>query len=345
MYREISPGVVNTQYWHPIDDKRIQCDLCPHFCQLKEGQRGLCFIRANQNAKVVLTSYGRSSGFCVDPIEKKPLNHFFPGSSIFSFGTAGCNLSCKFCQNWDMSKSREMDILAARAGPEELAKTALQRGCRSMAYTYNDPVIFLEYAVDVAQACAEVGVHSVAVSAAYINSPAREDFFRYMQAANIDLKAFSETFYRRLTGGHLQVVLDSLEYLVKETQIWLELTCLLIPGENDTDAELEAMTQWIVEHLGNHIPIHFTAFHPAWKMTDKPRTPLATLQKARNIALAGGLLYAYTGNVRDITGSTTWCTHCNRALIVRDGYSIVHNHLTSQSCCPYCGTQCAGIFS
>ena len=283
------PWVVATKYWHQLDDGRIQCDLCPRFCKLKEGQRGLCFVRACIEGQIVLTTYGRSSGYCVDPIEKKPLNHFLPGTPVLSFGTAGCNLACKFCQNWDISKSREMDTLADHAEPETIALAAEKLGCRSVAYTYNDPVIFHEYAIDVASACRERGIRSVAVTAGYITAEPRTEFYRHMDAANVDLKGFTEDFYHKLTGGHLQPVLDTLKYIRHETDVWLELTTLLIPGQNDSDEELNEMTQWVVKNLGPDVPMHFTAFHPDYKMMDVPPTPPATLYRARRIALDNGV--------------------------------------------------------
>lgn len=270
---QLPPANHPTHYWHALADGRLQCDVCPRECKLHEGQRGLCYVRGREGDEIVLYSYGRSSGFCVDPIEKKPLNHFLPGSSVLSFGTAGCNLACKFCQNWDMSKSREMDTLADSAMPVKLAETALELGCRSVAFTYNDPVIFLEYAVDVAKACRELGVKAVAVSAGYIQDAPRREFFQYMDAANIDLKGFTDVFYRKICGGELQNILETLRYVAHETNVWLELTTLLIPGENDSDEELDAMTRWVVSELGPDVPMHFTAFHPDWKMRDTPATP------------------------------------------------------------------------
>jgi pyruvate formate lyase activating enzyme len=334
---------VPARYWHALDDGRIQCDLCPRFCKLHEGQRGLCFVRGMHEGKLVLTTYGRSSGFCVDPIEKKPLHHFLPGSSVLSFGTAGCNLSCKFCQNWDISKSREMDRLADQASPQQLALKARQLGCQSVAYTYNDPVVFLEYAVDVAQACHEHGVKNVAVTAGYISEPAREEFFRHMDAANVDLKAFTEDFYYKLCGAHLQNILETLIYLKKETKVWTELTTLLIPGENDSEKEIEEMTQWIVEHLGADVPLHFSAFHPDWKLTDRPPTPPATLQRARQIALKNGLHHVYTGNVHDRDGGSTWCPSCQNLLIERDWYALGEWNL-DQGTCTHCKHPLAGVF-
>ncbi|HEX9584001.1 MAG TPA: AmmeMemoRadiSam system radical SAM enzyme [Gammaproteobacteria bacterium] len=341
---EAPPKHFPTRYWHRLDDGRVQCDVCPRACKLREGQQGLCFVRACQDGEVVLNTYGRSSGFCVDPIEKKPLNHFLPGTPVLSFGTAGCNLACKFCQNWDMSKSREMDTLADAASPEDLAQAAGELGCRSVAFTYNDPVIFLEYAIDTADACRERGIKSVAVTAGYICERPREEFYRHMDAANVDLKAFTERFYHKITGSHLENVLETLQYLKHETRVWFEITNLVIPGENDSEKEFQEMTQWICETLGPDVPVHFTAFHPDWKMRDKPPTPPATLTMARNIGLKNGLRYVYTGNVHDATGGTTRCHACGKALIVRDWYVLKAWHLTDDGRCRNCGTPCAGVF-
>jgi pyruvate formate lyase activating enzyme len=333
-----------TKYWHRTEEGRIQCDVCPRACRLKDGQQGLCFVRACEGGAIVLTTYGRSSGFCVDPIEKKPLNHFLPGTPIFSFGTAGCNLSCKFCQNWDMSKSREMDTLADAATPEDIARAAQRLGCRSVAYTYNDPVIFLEYAVDTAKACRAVGIKSVAVTAGYISPGAREEFFAHMDAANVDLKAFTDDFYHRLCGGHLQPVLDTLNYLRRETSVWLELTTLLIPGENDSDEEIDRMTKWVVSELGPDVPMHFTAFHPDWKMLDRPPTPPQTLGRARAIARRNGVHHAYTGNVHDSEGGSTYCPGCGSRVIQRDWYELGEWGLDAKGCCARCHTRIAGVF-
>jgi pyruvate formate lyase activating enzyme len=332
------------RYWHLLDDGRIQCDLCPRDCRLHEGQRGACFVRARAGDEMVLTTYGRSSGFCVDPVEKKPLNHFYPGSSILSFGTAGCNLACKFCQNWDISKSRDFDRLAAQATPEAIARAAQENGCKSVAFTYNDPVIFAEYAMDVADACHEIGVHAVAVTAGYMHDQPRRDFYAKMDAANVDLKAFTEAFYYKLTGAHLQPVLDTLRYLKHETNVWFEITTLLIPGCNDSDAEVGAMCDWLAQELGTDVPLHFTAFHPDYKMTDLPPTPPETLTRARHIGLSAGLQYVYTGNVHDTEGGTTFCPHCQNPLIVRDWHEIRHYDLTETGACAHCGTSVVGRF-
>ena len=332
------------RWWHALPDGRIQCDLCPRDCKLHEGQRGLCFVRKMEGGQMVLTTYGRSSGFCIDPIEKKPLNHFYPGSSVFSFGTAGCNLACKFCQNWDISKSRETDTLMDQAAPDEIAAAAEQSGCKSVAFTYNDPVIFAEYAMDVADACHARGLKTVAVTAGYIHDAPRREFFARMDAANVDLKAFTDDFYVKLTGAHLQPVLDTLTYLKRETNVWFEITTLLIPDHNDSDAELSAMSQWIMRELGPDVPLHFSAFHPDWKMRDVPPTPASTLTRARDIALKAGLHFVYTGNVHDTTGGTTFCPGCHEALIVRDWYRIDHYSVTPDGHCPHCGTAVAGRF-
>lgn len=336
--------VATTKYWHRLENGRIQCDLCPRSCKLREGQHGLCFIRKCQNDAIVLISYGRSSGFCIDPIEKKPLNHFLPGTPVLSFGTAGCNLTCKFCQNWDMSKSREFHRLSDAASPETIAMAASQHGCRSVAFTYNDPVIFMEYAIDVAKACHEKDIKTVAVTAGEICEQSRKEFFQHIDAANVDLKAFSEKFYRELCGGSLQVVLETLQYLKHQTSVWIEITTLLIPGENDSSEEIDAMTRWVMKNLGVDVPIHFTAFHPDWKMVDKPRTPLQTLINARNIAVKNGIRYVYTGNVHDTKGGSTYCHKCNHTLIERDWYVLNKWNLSATGCCRQCGTPCAGVF-
>jgi pyruvate formate lyase activating enzyme len=335
---------IPTRYWHALPDGRVQCDLCPRYCRLAEGQRGMCFVRASEGGEVVLTTYGRSSGFCVDPIEKKPLNHFLPGTAALSFGTAGCNLGCRFCQNWDLSKSREIDALADQAGPETITRTALELGCRAVAFTYNDPVIFMEYAIEVAGACRDLGVKSVAVTAGYMTAEPREEFYAHLDAANVDLKGFTEEFYARICAGHLQPVLDTLVYLRRQTSVWFEITTLLIPGLNDSDAELEAMTRWGVENLGQDVPWHFTAFHPDFKMLDRPPTPAATLTRARGIALRNGLRHVYTGNVRDEPGQSTYCHHCRATLIGRDGYRITSWNLDPEGRCGRCRTPCPGVF-
>jgi pyruvate formate lyase activating enzyme len=332
------------RWWGRLADGRVECRLCPRFCKLREGQRGFCFVRRNVGQRIVLTTYGRSSGFCVDPIEKKPLNHFYPGTSVLSFGTAGCNLGCRFCQNWSLSKARASDRLSAAATPGAIAATAKRLGCRSVAFTYNDPVIFAEYAMDVAAACRTTGVATVAVTAGYMTGESRPEFYRDMDAANVDLKGFTENFYRRQCFGELAPVLDTLKYLRHETKVWLEVTTLLIPGENDSAAEIEAAADWFAAHLGPDVPWHFTAFHPDYKLLDKSPTPPATLIRAREIARRYGLRYVYTGNVRDRAGGSTWCPGCGRRLIERDGYELGEWNLQGNRCAA-CGFEIAGHFN
>jgi pyruvate formate lyase activating enzyme len=332
------------RWWHALPDGRVQCDLCPRDCKLHEGQRGLCFVRKMEQGRMVLTTYGRSSGFCVYPVEKKPLNHFYPGTSILSFGTAGCNLACKFCQNWDISKSREMDRLQDQATPQAIAQAAVDLKCRSVAFTYNDPVIFAEYAMDIADACHDQGVKTVAVTAGYIHAEPRRDFYAKMDAANVDLKGFTDDFYYKICGGRLQPVLDTLVYLVKETAVWTEITTLLIPGKNDSDEELKAQCKWLRDHLGPDVPLHFTAFHPDWKMTDVAHTPASTLTRAREIAQLAGLNYVYTGNVHDQTGGSTYCPSCEKCVIARDWYRINSYELTDTGACKSCAAQIPGRF-
>ncbi|CAA7615792.1 Pyruvate-formate lyase-activating enzyme [Candidatus Terasakiella magnetica] len=332
------------RYWSRLDDGRIQCDLCPRTCRLHDGQRGLCFVRAAGPDGMVLTTYGRSSGFCIDPIEKKPLNHFLPGTPVLSFGTAGCNLTCKFCQNWDISKAREIDRLNDSAAPEDIARAAQQTACRSVAFTYNDPVIFLEYAVDVAKACRSLGIKTVAVTAGYIQPEPAVEFYAHMDAANVDLKAFSERFYHSLCGGHLEAVKETLVYIKHHTRTWVEITTLLIPGENDSPAEIDALSRWVVEALGPDVPLHFSAFHPDWKMRDLPNTSLESLRQARAIAKANGVHHVYTGNVHDPDGASTWCTGCGGRLIGRDWCEMSAWNLVGEGACRVCGTRLPGLF-
>jgi pyruvate formate lyase activating enzyme len=332
------------RWWHPLPDGRLQCDLCPRDCQLHEGQRGACFVRQHVDGAMQLTTYGRSSGFCIDPIEKKPLNHFYPGSSILSFGTAGCNLACKFCQNWDISRSKDMDRLMDSASPSTIALAAQRCAADAVAYTYNDPVIFAEYAIDTALACRAVGIRNVAVTAGYIHPQPARDFFAVMDAANVDLKSFSDGFYHKLCSARLQPVLDILAYIHHETDCWLEITTLLIPGQNDSPTEINELATWVVRELGADVPLHFSAFHPSWKMQEIAATPPATLIEARRIALDAGLRHVFTGNVHDSEGGTTYCPNCHAALIVRDWYVIKAYNLDRQGRCPHCLTTIAGHF-
>jgi pyruvate formate lyase activating enzyme len=344
MATHINPEHHPARWWGRLEDGRLECRACPRLCKLRPDQRGFCFVRQNIGGRMVLTTYGRSSGFCVDPIEKKPLNHFYPGSSVLSFGTAGCNLGCRFCQNWDISKARAFDRLADGAQPETIAAAAQRLGCRSVAFTYNDPVIFAEYAMDVADACRAVGVAAVAVTAGYMTEESRPEFYRHMDAANVDLKGFTEEFYHRTCCGELAPVLATLKYLRHETSVWLEVTTLLIPGENDSEPELEQAADWFATNLGPDVPWHFTAFHPDYKMPDKPRTPPATLSRARTIARKHGLRYVYTGNVHDPEGGSTWCPGCGGRVIERDWFTLGGWQLKNHGCA-HCGFRIAGHFA
>jgi pyruvate formate lyase activating enzyme len=340
---QIAPGVVRGQWHERTANGRLRCELCPRACTLQEGQRGFCFVRQASGDDVVLTTYGRASGFCVDPIEKKPLNHFFPGTSVLSFGTAGCNLGCRFCQNWEISKAKAMDRLTDIALPAAVADSARRLGCKSLAFTYNDPVIFAEYAIDCALAARELGIKTVAVTAGYITERAREAFFAPIDAANVDLKAFTQRFYQKLCFASLEPVLETLVYLKRETQVWLEITTLLIPGQNDSAQEVALLCEWIAEHLGNDVPLHFTAFHPDFKLGDVESTPATTLSRAREQALCAGLQHVYTGNVRDPAGQSTYCPTCKRVAIERDGYRVSSWNLT-RGACAYCQTPLSGRF-
>jgi pyruvate formate lyase activating enzyme len=333
-----------TRHWHALDDGKLQCDVCPRHCQLSEGQRGLCFVRAREGDAVVLTTFGRSSGYCVDPIEKKPLAHFLPGTPVLSFGTAGCNLTCRFCQNWDISKSRDVDTLADAAPPDAIARAAEQLGCKSVAFTYNDPVIFMEYALETARACHARGIRAVAVTAGYVCPAPRAELFGEMDAANVDLKGFEEGFYQKVCGAHLQPVLETLEYLVRETKVWVEVTTLLIPGLNDSDTELHAASEWMVTRLGPDVPWHFSAFHPDYRMLDRQRTPAATLERARAIARGHGMRHVYTGNVHDPAGQSSYCDACGACVIERDGYELGAWRLDREGSCLGCGKQLPGVF-
>jgi pyruvate formate lyase activating enzyme len=339
------PDTVATKYWHTLEDGRVQCDVCPRACKLREGQRGVCFVRGRVDDQIVLTTYGRSSGFCVDPIEKKPLFHFLPGTSVFSFGTAGCNLACRFCQNWDISKSKEVDTLAEWASPVQIAEKAAELGCHSVAFTYNDPAVFLEYAIDTAVECRGRDIRSVAVTAGYLLPEPRAELFSHLDAANIDLKAFSENFYRHVAMGSLAPVLETIEYAHNETDVWIELTTLLIPGYNDSDEEIATIASWVAESLSPHVPLHFTAFHPDYRMLEVPPTQRSTLRRARRLALAHGLHYVYTGNVFDLEGQRTSCPTCNARLVERSWYSIEQYRLSATGRCPKCGERIAGIFA
>ncbi|MEW6508780.1 MAG: AmmeMemoRadiSam system radical SAM enzyme [Bacteroidota bacterium] len=331
------------KWWEPAPNGKLLCTLCPRYCTIGEGQAGFCYIRQNIGGKLFSIGYGRPTGFAIDPVEKKPLNHFLPGSQILSFGTAGCNLGCKFCQNWSTSKAKLDSTNSIYAAPDEVVALALKYKTPSIAFTYNDPVIFGEYVIDVSKIAREEGLKNVLVTAGYIDKEARKEIYKYVDAANVDLKAFTETFYHKLTFSHLSDVLNTLVWIKHETNVWLEITNLIIPGENDNELEFYQMCDWIVNNLGDEVPLHFTAFHPDFKMKDKPPTPAAALRQARDIAKKIGIKYCYLGNVHDADGQTTYCPSCNSALIKRNWHSVLKNNLYNGSC-QKCGKSIAGIF-
>ncbi|NCQ17703.1 MAG: AmmeMemoRadiSam system radical SAM enzyme [Ignavibacteria bacterium CG_4_8_14_3_um_filter_37_9] len=329
--------------WWEQKEKKLLCTLCPRYCTIGEGQNGFCFIRKNINNRLYSLGYGRPTGFAIDPIEKKPLNHFLPGSEVLSFGTAGCNLGCKFCQNWTMSKAKFDDGKSLFASPEEVVHLAKKNHVPSIAFTYNDPTIFGEYVIDISKIAREQKIKSVMVTAGYIDKKARKEVYQFIDAANVDLKAFSETFYHKLTFSHLKNILETLVWLKHETDVWLEITTLLIPGENDSLDETKQMIGWILENLGDEVPLHFTAFHPDFKMSHKLKTPVETLVAARQTALRSGIKYCYTGNIHHPEGQTTYCPVCKTKLIERNWHEVASNHLDKNKC-PVCGTIIPGLF-
>jgi pyruvate formate lyase activating enzyme len=330
-------------WWHTEEDGRILCTLCPRFCRMSDGQAGFCYIRKNIGDKLYSLGYGTSTGFAIDPIEKKPLNHFLPGSDVLSFGTAGCNLGCRFCQNWSISKAKLDEAHSLGASPEAVVELAKRYQAPSIAFTYNDPVIWGEFVIDISRVARDNELKTVVVTAGYITPEARPEVFRYIDAANVDLKAFSERFYHKVTFSHLDPVLNTLKWLKHETEIWFEITNLMIPGENDDPDETRRLCDWVIENLGASVPLHFTAFHPDFKLRDKPRTPATTLQQARRIALSAGIKYCYVGNVFDDEGQNTYCPNCRQVLIKRSWHDILENHLNG-NLCP-CGEIIDGIFS
>lgn len=331
------------KWWEKTENGKILCTLCPRYCKIGEGKRGFCFIRQNIAGKLYSSGYGHPVGFAIDPVEKKPLNHFLPGTGILSFGTAGCNLGCRFCQNWETSKAKNDEISSTEASPEEVVELAKRYGVPSIAYTYNDPTIYGEYVEDISKIAGEEGIKNVMVTAGYIDKKAREEVYKYIDAVNVDLKAFTENFYFKLTFSHLEDVLDTLLWLKNETDIWTEITTLLIPDENDTDEEINRMSDWILENLGDEVPLHFTAFHPDFKMRDKPATPPETLTRARKIAMEKGIKFVYVGNVFNSEGQTTYCPNCGEKLIKRSWHSVTSNKLNGNKCVN-CGTEIPGVF-
>lgn len=340
----ISTPLKKAKWWKPIDRNKLLCTLCPRYCEIGKGQPGFCYIRQNINGELYSIGYGRPTGFAIDPVEKKPLNHFLPGSSILSFGTAGCNLGCKFCQNWSISKAKLDDNNSIYASPEDVILLAKKYSTPSIAFTYNDPTIFGEYVIDISRIARQEGINSVMVTAGYIDKDARKEVYQFVDAANVDLKGFTEKFYHKNTFSHLKDVLDTIFWLKHETNIWIELTTLLIPDENDSDEEIKNECDWIISNIGDSVPLHFTAFHPDFRMTDKHPTTHLTLLKAKEIASALGIKYCYVGNVHDTKNQSTYCPNCNSLLIKRDWHSTNVIGLTKDQCSK-CGFVILGVFS
>lgn len=320
-------------FYEPLPDGHVRCTLCPRSCTIADGHTGVCGVRANQGGRLVALTWGRPSAVHVDPIEKKPLFHFLPGSTILSLGTVGCNMTCRFCQNWDLTRTPIRDATVVDLPPDRVVDLARSEGCPSIAFTYNEPTIFAEYVIDVSVAARAAGLRTVMVTNGYISPGALQAVYPWIDAANVDLKAFHEDFYRE-HGGDLKTVLESLA-AIQALGVWLEVTTLLIPGLNDSPEEVRAEAAWLRENLGPGVPLHFSAFHPDYRMQDRPRTPPATLHRARAIAQEAGLKYVYEGNVLS-EGSNTWCPACGRLVIERSWNELVAFRLDSQNRCP-CG--------
>jgi len=308
-------------FWEPAPDRRVQCRLCPRECLIAPDRCGTCGVRRNEGGRLQSLSYGRLCAVHVDPIEKKPLFHFMPGSPILSVGTVGCTLNCRFCQNWELARGDPTRAPDAITPPEVVVALAMRQHCPCIAFTYNEPTVFAEYVMDVARLAHHAGLRTVMVTNGYVSPAVIPDLYHEIDAANVDLKALSEDFYHVQTGGHLAPVLSTLEAL-RANNVWIEVTTLLIPGLNDDMGEVRAAAIWIRDHLGCDTPWHLSAFHPAHRMLDRPPTPLATLEQAQATALGQGLRFVYLGNVgRD---SNTLCPHCGRVVIARTGWSVQH---------------------
>ena len=331
-------------YQNNLTNGNIQCAICPRKCSLKNGQKGFCHVRSNKDGNIVLDTYGYNTGLAIDPIEKKPLYQFYPTSGILSFGTLGCNMGCKFCQNWQTTKNKSNCKGGNKNSPEEIVQIAKNYNCKSVAFTYNDPIIFFEYALDTARLCHENGIKTVAVTSGFINPEPCKEFFGLMDAANIDLKGFSEEFYAKNCMAKLQPVLDTIKYVSNETDCHVELTTLLIEGKNDSDEMLKSECEWIMQNIGDCVPLHFSAFFPNYKMRNIQSTDFSTLVRAYNIAKSYGIKYVYTGNLSNIQSSSTYCKNCGKPIIIRNGYQLLEYNLNHGGSCKFCGTICDGRF-
>ncbi len=332
------------KYQNTLKDERIQCLICPRKCILSKGQEGFCHIRKNTDGKIELSSYGFNTGLAIDPIEKKPVYQFYPQTPILSFGTLGCNMGCLFCQNWQTTKNKADCKNLNKTSPEEIVQIAKKYNCKSVAFTYNDPIIFFEYAIDTAKICRQEGIKTVAVTSGFINPEPAKEFFKYMDATNIDLKGFSEEFYKRNCLAHLKPVLDTIKYVSNETDCWVELTTMLIESENDSNDMIKEECDWILNNLGDCVPLHFSAFFPRYKFSNRKQTDFSTLLRAYSIAKNAGLKYVYTGNITNIETSSTYCKNCSTPVILRNGYELIEYNLNENGSCKFCGTKCDGRY-
>ncbi len=339
---DIAEGFPARWYEHTRDGS-VDCRLCARYCRIAAGKRGFCFVRRNRGGRLYTTAYGNAVGLSVDPVEKKPLYHFYPGSSVLSFGTLGCNMACMYCQNWEISRPEE-DFTESRIwSAEELVGMAVRTKSRGIAYTYNEPVVFGEWMTEVASIARREGLKNVMVTNGYVSPEAREEIFRDIDAANVDLKSFTERFYHKLTGSRLAPVLETLRWLASATSVWVEITTLLIPGENDSPDEIRTLAGFIAAELGNTVPLHLTAFHGDYRMSSHPSTSRETLIRSREIALETGLKYVYTGNTAMQEGRDTCCPSCGKPLVIREPYSSVRIVIAGAAC-PSCRTILPGRF-
>ncbi len=320
-------------FYRKLDGKRVQCLLCPNRCILSPGQIGICRARKNIKGKLYSLVYGKIAAAHLDPIEKKPLYHFLPQSKAFSIATTGCNLRCKFCQNWEIAQVFPWEVETIEMSPEEVVQEAIERGAEVIAFTYTEPVVFYEYMLDIAKLAKEKGLKTVMITAGYINEEPLRELLKYLDAVKVDFKGFNDEFYQKMTIGHVEPVLRTMK-IVKEEGVWLEIVNLVIPGENDSEKDIKNLILWVKNNLGEEVPLHFTRFHPDYKLLNLPPTPIETLKKARKMAQALGLKYVYTGNIYDPEGSTTFCPDSHQPAVVREGFFVKEYNLDEEGRCP-----------
>jgi len=335
-------GKYPAMWQEKVFDKAVRCNLCPYRCILREGQVGQCGVRKNIGGKLYSLNYGKVVAFNIDPVEKKPLFHFLPGSYALSLASAGCNLHCKFCQNWEISQRTADEVPFQKLAPEDIVAFAKKHGCSSIAYTYSEPVVFYELMYNTAKLAKKEGVHNIMVTAGFINPEPLKELLKYMDAVKVDLKGFSKDFYKNVVFGDRDVILNNLK-IIKQSGVWLEIVNLVIPTLNDSSVEIKEMCQWIKDNLGTDVPLHFSRFYPMYKMKNLPPTPVETLEKAREIALSVGLKYVYIGNVPGHPAESTYCPKCGRLLIKRQGYKILENNVI-EGRCKFCREEIPGVF-